>query len=84
MAWSYSDWITKASDSERLTALREHIAEVSADISARLATGGETFDPTVLRDYLEHLRGERQELEKKVDAQVAATATGFVQLRPKR
>lgn len=62
-AWTYSDWVTKASnDADRLTRLRSHIQEVSDYIS----TGDESVEgATHQKGYLQTYLDKLHQLEAK-------------------
>lgn len=85
MAWVYPDWITEATDSARLTALRSHIAEVAAEIETHrtsVAADGKSMTREQRIDYLRWLTSERDRLEGKVST--SATAGGRSHIRLSR
>ena len=57
--WIYSDWITQAADSDRLTRLRLHIQEVSEYV---LRTQAEGFESELNREYMPELMKEERRL----------------------
>jgi len=86
MAWTYSDYESQDTDSDRLSRLRLHIAEVSAAISAAMTSAGNSRDPQVLQRYMEEtLQRRRRELEAKVgsvDASDKRKTASFTRARP--
>lgn len=74
MAWTYSDWITKTSSSERLSQLRLHIQEVSNAVQANqtVNVNGRQIGKFALVDYLKDLRAEEKALAEATGQQVYA------------
>lgn len=82
MAWVYPNWITEATDSARLTALRSHIAEVSADLETHrtsVSSDGKAMTREQRIEYLRWLTSERDRLEGKMST--SATAGGRSHIR---
>lgn len=82
-AWTYSDWITQATDALRLSRLRLHIQEVS-DSLARVKTTEEqdrTTERFDLQNYLESLHVEEKALRSTVGAAATVGSTGLRFLR---
>jgi hypothetical protein len=73
-AWTYSDWITYASDSAtRLSRLRLHIQEVSDRISSgSYASEGKSHDYGFLQDYLAELM-KKEKSEATIADTIATT-----------
>ncbi len=72
MAYTYSAYEEEASDSARLTMLRQHISEVQAEIGANLKIEGRSRDNAPFVDYLTNvLRPRFTELRSS-----AAASTG--------
>jgi hypothetical protein len=67
MSYSYAGWAEIADLSARLTALRQHISEVTLQVGPSVASGGHSRDASVLVQYLDGLRAERRELEARVE-----------------
>lgn len=66
MPYSHADWQTRTTDAERLAAARAHYAEVEADITANLSSGGHSRSVDVLNNKLERLAREIEKLERRV------------------
>ena len=62
--WTYSNWITKTDDSDRLTTLRLHIQEVSEYIVR--VQGGEGMETELNREYMPMLLAKEQQLNDLV------------------
>lgn len=77
--WTYSDYITETSDSERLTKLRQHIHEVSERLSEELSGGGQAISTNNLSNYLKDLKAEEKELNVQVNQ--ATRGGGLVGIR---
>lgn len=63
-AWSYAAFEEEASDTARLSMLRQHISEVRMAISANVSADGKSRDSTNLVQYLAGLNDRRVELEQ--------------------
>lgn len=66
MAWTYTDWESQPTDSERLARLRLHIAEVSADIRDRAISvnaDGKAMTRQELLGHLQFLSQQRDALK---------------------
>lgn len=85
MAWTSTDWISESTDALRLTALRLHIAEVSAAIENRADAvgkdGASLTRPQILQ-YLDTLLRERDRLEGKASRATAGGRTHVRFIRP--
>ena len=66
MTWSYADWNSQATDSARLSRLRLHIDEVSAQMGPDVGAGGKYRATSSLQQYLSTLFSERDKLELKL------------------
>lgn len=64
MAWTYNNYEEQASDSARLSVLRQHITEVSQAIQADVSSDGHSRSAGTLQDYLSTLHERRKELER--------------------
>lgn len=72
MAYAYANWITTSEPVARLAALRNHIAEVSAQMGPDVASLGHSRSAGSLSIYLDKL----MEREKELAAAVGASAAG--------
>lgn len=55
MAWTYSNYITQATDTLRQSVLEQHIQEVSDKITADVSGGGKSRQNHPLTEYLRML-----------------------------
>ncbi len=62
MAYTNADWITNTDPAARETALRAHIAEISAQITAEITSGGKSRSVATLQAELARLAGELEKL----------------------
>jgi hypothetical protein len=63
----YSDWNSETyGTSVKLSRLRSHIAEVSDEITAKVSSQGESFDPSNLNSYLDLLFKQESRLKQQV------------------
>jgi hypothetical protein len=77
MAWTYSDWVTYADGSAKLTRLRQHVQEVSDKLSsADYSTEGLSISRGSTAGYLETLKGDLVSLESRVGAGRVTWASG--------
>jgi hypothetical protein len=66
MAWTYADYETQTTDTDRLLRLRLHMAEVSDQITADItAGGGKSRSSASLTTYRAMLAERLQELERR-------------------
>lgn len=66
MAWTYSNWATETTAALRLTALRSHVAEVSAAMETRadsVSENGKSISRPQLQSYLDSLLRSMSTLE---------------------
>lgn len=68
MAYVYNNWI-QSTGYARLTALRNHITEVSSEMSAAMAAGGTSYNPAPLQAYLENLMRQEEKLTNALGGQ---------------
>jgi hypothetical protein len=68
MAWTYSDWITETTDALKLTALQNHIAEVSARIAEDMSSSPGSVSYGNLLGYLKHLQDQEQRIVQRSSA----------------
>ena len=66
MAWTYNDWASQSTPAARLTRLRLHIDEVSAQISADISASGKSRSTSTLQTYLDGLMNRMDRLEQQV------------------
>lgn len=72
MAWTYSDWVTKATGSaERLSRLRLHLQEVTDQIGASYSLPGISMSKGELVAYADRLKAD-----EAVEAAAVERATG--------
>jgi len=64
MAWTYHNWREQTALAARLSALRSHLTEVSAAMTARISEDGTSYDPGTLNDYLRRLEKEEKSLAR--------------------
>lgn len=64
MAYTYADYESESTDALRLSRLRLHIAEVSADMGASISADGKSRNTQTLVDYLRMLKDRREDLER--------------------
>lgn len=62
--WQYSAWREQATDTARLSMLRQHMTEVADVLRPTHSAGGQSFDARVIRDYLAQLEEHERRLEK--------------------
>ena len=74
MAYVYNNWI-QSTGQARLDALRAHISEVSAEMSAAMAAGGTSYNPAVLQAYLTTLYAQESKLADAIGGQPFFVAT---------
>jgi hypothetical protein len=70
--WTYANWITQATSALKLTALDNHIAEVSEKIAADTSADGLAASHGTLQRYLEHLHKQRELWERRVSGSPSA------------
>lgn len=77
MAWTYSDWITKATgSSERLERLRLHVQEVSDHVSGSYSVPGISKSASELVTYLNGLKQDEQR-EAQTTEEADGTRVGW-------
>lgn len=77
MAWNYSDYVTYSPATDgatRLSRLRSHIQEVSDKITAEMSSAGASYAARERRAYLDGLKREEIELEKRLGLAESANA----------
>ena len=85
--WTYADWVTQTTRALRVSRLRSHISEVSQQIDADMATGGQSFRATELREYHKTLLGELNRLDPDQSGSIsngARARSAFTSMRPVR
>lgn len=63
MSWTYAAFDEEATETARLTMLRQHIGEIRQAMGAKLGHDGKYRDPSTLVEYLKLLESRRRELE---------------------
>jgi hypothetical protein len=77
MAWTYSDWVTYADGSSKLSRLRLHVQEVSDKLSsADYSTEGLSVSRGNLPGYLAGLKDDLAKLEARVSTARVGWAEG--------
>ena len=79
MAWAHANFMSQATDAERLSKLRQHIDEVEAAVDAGVSSDGQSIDTSPLNDKLARLYTERDRLEQ---SPANMTAGGMSRIRP--
>lgn len=79
MAWQYHTFEEQSTDAARLAMLRQHLSEVSAKISADVASDGQSRSTQGLIQYRKDLVERMAQLER--DAGIAGRAGGRSYLR---
>lgn len=74
MAYVYNNWIQSIGQA-RLTALRLHITEVAAQMSAAMGAGGTSYNPAPLQQYLDTLMLKEEKLTNALGGQPFFLAT---------
>lgn len=82
MAYTYHDWQQQTDPAARLTRLRQHLAEVSALISASISANGSSRSASDLRQYWKDLTEEEKSLiaEYGLDGATPAVRVGVVRV----
>jgi hypothetical protein len=78
MAWTFHTWATETNVVARLTALRSHIAEVTAKVDLEIQGDGKGKSSNVLGSYLTKLLEKEKELEDRAQRQGLAGGAGSV------
>lgn len=74
MAYTYHNWSSQTSDADKLSRLRLHIDEVSAQMGPNLSSGGHSRSTDSLNNYLDKLYKQRDILEGRVAGSARAAA----------
>jgi hypothetical protein len=78
MAWTYHTWVTVTAVAARLTALRSHIAEVTAKVDLEISGDGKSKSSSALQNYLDTLLKKEKELEDRAQRQGLSGGEGSV------
>ncbi len=82
MAYTYHDWQQQTDPAARLTRLRQHLAEVSALISASISANGSSRSASDLERYWQRLTDEEKKLTDQygLDGATPAVRVGVVRV----
>lgn len=81
MAWTYHDYESQTTDTDRLTRLRLHISEVSLAMTVDVSADGKSRSAGSLRTYLADLQTRRRELERSSGSGAGANTAALVDFR---